>query len=115
MITAFVLFPLPVSEWGSSTAGGQGSMTGTEVTCVLQVPEHLPEKQRFDIQELALGLLVNLVEYNAQNWHCLTNMEASCSFDSSFCSGEGVGSLRMAGQVHAIQALVQVSSQLKTN
>ncbi|KAB1270798.1 Wings apart-like protein-like protein, partial [Camelus dromedarius] len=31
-----------------------------------------------------LGLLVNLVEYNAWNWHCLVNMETSCPFDSSF-------------------------------
>ncbi|KAB1270950.1 Wings apart-like protein-like protein [Camelus dromedarius] len=64
---------------------------------------------------LGLGLLVNLVEYNGQNWQCLVNMETSYSFDSSFCSGEGDGRLRMAGQVHAVQALVHVSNNLKTN
>lgn len=42
-------------------------------------------------------------------------METSCSFDSSFCSGEGDDSLRPAGQVHAVQALVQVSNNVKHN
>lgn len=55
------------------------------------------------------------MEYSARNRHCLVNMETSCSFDSSFCSGEGDDSLRIAGQVHAVQALVQVSNNLKTN
>lgn len=35
-------------------------------------------------------------------------MQTSCSFDSSFSSGEGDHSLRLAGQVHAVQALVQL-------
>ncbi|KAB1271204.1 Zinc finger protein 532 [Camelus dromedarius] len=52
MVTAFILFPLPVSEWGSSTAGGQGSVTGTAVSCVLQVPRHLPQGQRSGIRGL---------------------------------------------------------------
>lgn len=61
-----------------------------------------------------LGLLINLVEYSARNRHCLVNMETSCSFDSSFSSGEGDQSLRLAGQVHAVQALVQVRSSDNT-
>lgn len=56
-----------------------------------------------------LGLLINLVEYSARNRHCLVNMETSCSFDS-LCTGEGDESLKITGQIDAVQALVQVRS-----
>ncbi|XP_037660145.1 wings apart-like protein homolog isoform X1 [Choloepus didactylus] len=96
------------NEWGSTKTGEQEGLIGTAMNCVLQVPKYLPQEQRFDIRVLGLGLLINLVEYSARNRHCLVNMETSCSFDSSFCSGEGDNSLRIAGQVHAVQALVQL-------
>lgn len=54
-----------------------------------------------------LGLLINLVEYSARNRHCLVNMETSCSFDS-FCTGGRDDSLKITGQIDAVQALVQV-------
>ncbi|XP_027245239.1 wings apart-like protein homolog isoform X2 [Cricetulus griseus] len=95
------------NEWGSTKTGEQDGLIGTAMNCVLQVPKYLPQEQRFDIRVLGLGLLINLVEYSARNRHCLVNMETSCSFDSS-SSGEGDQSLRMAGQVHAVQALVQL-------
>lgn len=96
------------NEWGSTKTGEQEGLIGTAMNCVLQVPKYLPQEQRFDIRVLGLGLLINLVEYSARNRHCLVNMETSCSFDSSFCSGEGDHSLGLAGQVHAVQALVQL-------
>ncbi|EHA98918.1 Wings apart-like protein-like protein [Heterocephalus glaber] len=96
------------NEWGSTKTGEQDGLIGTAMNCVLQVPKYLPQEQRFDLRVLGLGLLINLVEYSARNRHCLVNMETSCSFDSSFCSGEGDDSLRVAGQVHAVQALVQL-------
>ncbi|XP_014399121.1 PREDICTED: wings apart-like protein homolog isoform X6 [Myotis brandtii] len=96
------------NEWGSTKTGEQDGLISTAMNCVLQVPKYLPQEQRFDIRVLGLGLLINLVEYSARNRHCLVNMETSCSFDSSFCSGEGDDSLRIAGQVHAVQALVQL-------
>ncbi|XP_063636866.1 wings apart-like protein homolog isoform X4 [Pan troglodytes] len=96
------------NEWGSTKTGEQDGLIGTALNCVLQVPKYLPQEQRFDIRVLGLGLLINLVEYSARNRHCLVNMETSCSFDSSICSGEGDDSLRIAGQVHAVQALVQL-------
>ncbi|KAM4852712.1 wings apart-like protein homolog isoform 1-T3 [Thomomys bottae] len=96
------------NEWGSTKTGEQDGLIGTAMNCVLQVPKYLPQEQRFDIRVLGLGLLINLVEYSARNRHCLVNMETSCSFDSSFCSGEGHDGLRIAGQVHAVQALVQL-------
>nr|KAF6294193.1 WAPL cohesin release factor [Pipistrellus kuhlii] len=96
------------NEWGSTKTGEQDGLIGTAMNCVLQVPKYLPQEQRFDIRVLGLGLLINLVEYSARNRHCLVNMETSCSFDSSFCSGEADDSLRIAGQVHAVQALVQL-------
>uniref|UniRef100_A0A8C5JW38 Wings apart-like protein homolog n=1 Tax=Jaculus jaculus TaxID=51337 RepID=A0A8C5JW38_JACJA len=96
------------NEWGSTKTGEQDGLIGTAMNCVLQVPKYLPQEQRFDIRVLGLGLLINLVEYSARNRHCLVNMETSCSFDSSFCSGEGGDDLRIAGQVHAVQALVQL-------
>ncbi|XP_059755865.1 wings apart-like protein homolog isoform X4 [Balaenoptera ricei] len=96
------------NEWGSTKTGEQDGLIGTAMNCVLQVPKYLPQEQRFDIRVLGLGLLINLVEYSARNRHCLVNMETLCSFDSSFCSGEGDDSLRIAGQVHAVQALVQL-------
>ncbi|XP_055131456.1 wings apart-like protein homolog isoform X4 [Symphalangus syndactylus] len=96
------------NEWGSTKTGEQDGLIGTALNCVLQVPKYLPQEQRFDIRVLGLGLLINLVEYSARNRHCLVNMETSCSFDSSICSGEGGDSLRIAGQVHAVQALVQL-------
>lgn len=37
-------------------------------------------------------------------------MKMSCSFDSSFYLGEGDRDLRAPWQVHAVQALLQVSS-----
>lgn len=58
-----------------------------------------------------LGLLINLVEYSARNRHCLVNMETSCSFDS-LCTAEGDESLKITGQIDAVQALVQVRSVL---
>ncbi|XP_053063621.1 wings apart-like protein homolog isoform X3 [Acinonyx jubatus] len=96
------------NEWGSTKTGEQDGLIGTAMNCVLQVPKYLPQEQRFDIRVLGLGLLINLVEYSARNRHCLVNMETSCSFDSSLCSGEGDDSLRTAGQIHAVQALVQL-------
>lgn len=96
------------NEWGSTKTGEQDGLIGTAMNCVLQVPKYLPQEQRFDIRVLGLGLLINLVEYSARNRHCLVNMETACSFDSSFCGGEGGDSLRIAGQVHAVQALVQL-------
>ncbi|XP_028644930.1 wings apart-like protein homolog isoform X3 [Grammomys surdaster] len=96
------------NEWGSTKTGEQEGLIGTAMNCVLQVPKYLPQEQRFDIRVLGLGLLINLVEYSARNRHCLVNMETSCSFDSSFSSGEGDHSLKLAGQVHAVQALVQL-------
>uniref|UniRef100_A0A8C6E752 Wings apart-like protein homolog n=1 Tax=Moschus moschiferus TaxID=68415 RepID=A0A8C6E752_MOSMO len=95
------------NKWGSTKAGEQDGLIGTAMNCVLQVPKYLPPEQRFDIRVLGLGLLINLVEYSARNRHCLVNMETSCSFDSPFYS-EGDDSLRTAGQVHAVQALVQL-------
>ncbi|XP_074088661.1 wings apart-like protein homolog isoform X3 [Macrotis lagotis] len=94
------------NEWGSTKTGEQDGLIGTAMNCVLQVPKFLPQEQRFDIRVLGLGLLINLVEYSARNRHCLVNMETSASFDS--CAGEGDDSLRMDGQIHAVQALVQL-------
>ncbi|XP_072484653.1 wings apart-like protein homolog isoform X4 [Notamacropus eugenii] len=95
------------NEWGSTKTGEQDGLIGTAMNCVLQVPKFLPQEQRFDIRVLGLGLLINLVEYSARNRHCLVNMETSSSFDS-FCAGEGDDSLRIDGQIHAVQALVQL-------
>ncbi|NXI46749.1 WAPL protein, partial [Galbula dea] len=95
------------NEWGSTKTGEQEGLIGTAMNCVLQVPKFLPQEQRFDIRVLGLGLLINLVEYSARNRHCLVNMETSCSFDS-FCAGEGDDSLKVTGQVDAVQALVQL-------
>ncbi|XP_014438433.1 wings apart-like protein homolog isoform X3 [Tupaia chinensis] len=96
------------NEWGSTKTGEQDGLIGTALDCVLQVPKYLPQEQRFDIRVLGLGLLINLVEYSARNRHCLVNMETSCSFDSSFYGGERDDSLRIAGPVHAVHALVQL-------
>ncbi|NXE03972.1 WAPL protein, partial [Lophotis ruficrista] len=95
------------NEWGSTKTGEQDGLIGTAMNCVLQVPKFLPQEQRFDIRVLGLGLLINLVEYSARNRHCLVNMETSCSFDS-FCAGEGDDSLKITGQIDAVQALVQL-------
>ncbi|EMP40762.1 Wings apart-like protein like protein [Chelonia mydas] len=95
------------NEWGSTKTGEQDGLIGTAMNCVLQVPKFLPQEQRFDIRVLGLGLLINLVEYSARNRHCLVNMETSCSFDS-FCSGEGDESIKITGQIDAVQALVQL-------
>ncbi|NXL42124.1 WAPL protein, partial [Podilymbus podiceps] len=95
------------NEWGSTKTGEQDGLIGTAMNCVLQVPKFLPQEQRFDIRVLGLGLLINLVEYSARNRHCLVNMETSCSFDS-FCTGEGDESLKITGQIDAVQALVQL-------
>ncbi|NWX01821.1 WAPL protein, partial [Caloenas nicobarica] len=95
------------NEWGSTKTGEQEGLIGTAMNCVLQVPKFLPQEQRFDIRVLGLGLLINLVEYSARNRHCLVNMETSCSFDS-FCMGEGDESLKITGQIDAVQALVQL-------
>ncbi|XP_014795851.1 PREDICTED: wings apart-like protein homolog isoform X3 [Calidris pugnax] len=95
------------NEWGSTKTGEQDGLIGTAMNCVLQVPKFLPQEQRFDIRVLGLGLLINLVEYSARNRHCLVNMETSCSFDS-FCAGEGDDSLKITGQIAAVQALVQL-------
>ncbi|KAM9011659.1 wings apart-like protein homolog isoform 3-T3 [Ara ararauna] len=95
------------NEWGSTKTGEQDGLIGTAMNCVLQVPKFLPQEQRFDIRVLGLGLLINLVEYSARNRHCLVNMETSCSFDS-FCTGGGDDSLKMTGQIDAVQALVQL-------
>ncbi|NWT41740.1 WAPL protein, partial [Chroicocephalus maculipennis] len=95
------------NEWGSTKTGEQDGLIGTAMNCVLQVPKFLPQEQRFDIRVLGLGLLINLVEYSARNRHCLVNMETSCSFDS-FCTGDGDDSLKITGQIDAVQALVQL-------
>ncbi|XP_057277482.1 wings apart-like protein homolog isoform X3 [Pezoporus wallicus] len=95
------------NEWGSTKTGEQDGLIGTAMNCVLQVPKFLPQEQRFDIRVLGLGLLINLVEYSARNRHCLVNMETSCSFDS-FCTGGGDDSLKITGQIDAVQALVQL-------
>ncbi|XP_078499417.1 wings apart-like protein homolog isoform X2 [Lissotriton helveticus] len=92
------------NEWGSTKTGEQENLIATALSCVLQVPQYLPQEQRFDIRVLGLGLLINLVEYSARNRHCLVNMETTCSYDS-FCGEERV---RTVGQLNAVHALVQL-------
>ncbi|XP_069096694.1 wings apart-like protein homolog isoform X4 [Pleurodeles waltl] len=92
------------NEWGSTKTGEQEDLIATALSCVLQVPQYLPQEQRFDIRVLGLGLLINLVEYSARNRHCLVNMETTCSYDS-FCGEERV---RTVGQLDAVHALVQL-------
>lgn len=92
------------NEWGSTKTGEQENLIATALSCVLQVPQYLPQEQRFDIRVLGLGLLINLVEYSARNRHCLVNMETTCSYDS-FCGEERV---RTVGQLDAVHALVQL-------
>ncbi|XP_072347468.1 wings apart-like protein homolog [Scyliorhinus torazame] len=98
------------NEWGSTKTGEQDDLISTTMNCVLQVPQYIPQEQRFDIRVLGLGLLINLVEHSARNRHCLVDMETPCSFDS-FCAVDGNDSLRMEGQVRAIEALVQLFLQ----
>ncbi|XP_048472206.1 wings apart-like protein homolog [Rhincodon typus] len=98
------------NEWGSTKTGEQDNLISTTMNCVLQVPQYIPQEQRFDIRVLGLGLLINLVEHSARNRHCLVDMETPCSFDS-FCAVDGNDSLRMEGQVGAIEALVQLFLQ----
>ncbi|XP_072138670.1 wings apart-like protein homolog [Mobula birostris] len=98
------------NEWGSTKTGEQDNLISTTMNCVLQVPQYIPQEQRFDIRVLGLGLLINLVEHSARNRHCLVDMETPCSFDS-FCAVDGNDSLRMEGQVRAIEALVQLFLQ----
>lgn len=98
------------NEWGSTKTGEQDSLISTTMNCVLQVPQYIPQEQRFDIRVLGLGLLINLVEHSARNRHCLVDMETPCSFDS-FCAVDGNDSLQMEGQVGAIEALVQLFLQ----
>ncbi|XP_043535182.1 wings apart-like protein homolog isoform X2 [Chiloscyllium plagiosum] len=98
------------NEWGSTKTGEQDNLISTTMNCVLQVPQYIPQEQRFDIRVLGLGLLINLVEHSARNRHCLVDMETPCSFDS-FCAVDGNDSLRMDGQVGAIEALVQLFLQ----
>ncbi|XP_067876481.1 wings apart-like protein homolog [Heterodontus francisci] len=98
------------NEWGSTKTGEQDNLISTTMNCVLQVPQYIPQEQRFDIRVLGLGLLINLVEHSARNRHCLVDMETPCSFDS-FCAVDGNNSLRMEGQVGSIEALVQLFLQ----
>uniref|UniRef100_A0A4W3GWC1 Wings apart-like protein homolog n=1 Tax=Callorhinchus milii TaxID=7868 RepID=A0A4W3GWC1_CALMI len=98
------------NEWGSTKTGEQDSLISTTMNCVLQVPQYIPQEQRFDIRVLGLGLLINLVEHSARNRHCLVDMETPGSFDS-FCAADGDDSLQVEGQVGAIQALVQLFLQ----
>ncbi|XP_069741743.1 wings apart-like protein homolog isoform X2 [Narcine bancroftii] len=98
------------NEWGSTKTGEQDNLISTTMNCVLQVPQYIPQEQRFDIRVLGLGLLINLVEHSARNRHCLVDMETPCSFDS-FCAVDGNDSLQMEGQVGAIEALVQLFLQ----
>ncbi|XP_005992237.1 wings apart-like protein homolog [Latimeria chalumnae] len=97
------------NEWGSTKTGEQDDLIITALNCVLQVPQHLPQEQRFDIRVLGLGLLINLVEYSARNRHCLVNMETVSSYDS-LCAGED-DSLKVEGQLGAVEALVQLFLQ----
>ncbi|XP_069466867.1 wings apart-like protein homolog [Ambystoma mexicanum] len=92
------------NEWGSTKTGEQENLISTALSCVLQVPQYLPQEQRFDIRVLGLGLLINLVEYSARNRHCLVTMETTCSYDS-LCGEERV---RVVGQLNAVHALVQL-------
>ncbi|XP_078284729.1 wings apart-like protein homolog isoform X3 [Rhinoraja longicauda] len=98
------------NEWGSTKTGEQDNLISTTMNCVLQVPQYIPQEQRFDIRVLGLGLLINLVEHSARNRHCLVDMETPCSFDS-FCAVDGNDSLQMEGLVGSIEALVQLFLQ----
>ncbi|XP_029465174.1 wings apart-like protein homolog isoform X2 [Rhinatrema bivittatum] len=93
------------NEWGSTKTGEQDNLISTALNCVLQVPQYLPQEQRFDIRVLGLGLLINLVEYSARNRHCLVNMETTRSYDS-FCE-EGEETIKVV-QLDAVHALVQL-------
>uniref|UniRef100_UPI00398F4B62 wings apart-like protein homolog isoform X2 n=1 Tax=Pristiophorus japonicus TaxID=55135 RepID=UPI00398F4B62 len=98
------------NEWGSTKTGEQDNLISTTMNCVLQVPQYIPQEQRFDIRVLGLGLLINLVEHSARNRHCLVAMETPCSFDS-LCAVDGDDSLKVDGQVGSIEALVQLFLQ----
>uniref|UniRef100_A0A4W3GWQ0 WAPL cohesin release factor n=1 Tax=Callorhinchus milii TaxID=7868 RepID=A0A4W3GWQ0_CALMI len=40
------------NEWGSTKTGEQDSLISTTMNCVLQVPQYIPQEQRFDIRVL---------------------------------------------------------------
>ncbi|KAE8283803.1 Wings apart-like protein-like protein Friend of EBNA2 protein WAPL cohesin release factor [Larimichthys crocea] len=78
------------------------------------VPQYLPQEQRFDIRVLGLGLLINLVEYSARNKYCLMEMEMEGGqgpCNSTVLLNAPLQDVTSSGPLSAIAALVQLFLQ----
>ncbi|GCB85384.1 hypothetical protein scyTo_0026085, partial [Scyliorhinus torazame] len=42
--------------WGSTKTGEQDDLISTTMNCVLQVPQYIPQEQRFDIRVLVRNM-----------------------------------------------------------
>uniref|UniRef100_A0A8D8L725 Protein wings apart-like n=1 Tax=Cacopsylla melanoneura TaxID=428564 RepID=A0A8D8L725_9HEMI len=68
----------------SSLLGGKFSIVESSLHILLQIPQHIPEEERFDLSVLSLLLLINLVESNAHNRAALINAKAPSDTENIF-------------------------------
>ncbi|XP_071953094.1 wings apart-like protein homolog [Antedon mediterranea] len=96
------------SEWGCIKVGGQDEMIKTILLCVLQIPQHIPTDQRFDLLVLGLGLLINLMEHSPGNCKALINIKTRFSYDSK---PQENSKFNLDGDATALHALTQMYLQ----
>ncbi|XP_033108230.1 wings apart-like protein homolog [Anneissia japonica] len=96
------------SEWGCIKVGGQEGMIKTILLCVMQIPQHIPADQRFDLLLLGLGLLINLMEHSPGNCKTLIKIETKFSYDSK---PQEHSNFDLEGEASVLQALTQMFLQ----
>nr|CAG4640633.1 EOG090X017M [Eulimnadia texana] len=73
---------------GSKIFGEIPTTWTTTFTCLLEIPENLPEEKRFDIMALSMGIFINLVERCVENRDRLITARVPSRGDEIFDGGE---------------------------
>ncbi|XP_008471517.1 protein wings apart-like [Diaphorina citri] len=81
----------------SSLLGGKFGIAESSLHILLQIPQHIPEEERFDLSVLALLLLINLVESNESNRAALIHAKAPSDTENIF------GVVKNVKKVHQLQ------------
>lgn len=69
---------------GALAAGQKQGMIDNSLHVLLQIPQHIPDEEKFDCTVLALILLINLVEHNDVNRRTIIHAKAPAETESIF-------------------------------
>uniref|UniRef100_A0A146MDM0 Protein wings apart-like n=2 Tax=Lygus hesperus TaxID=30085 RepID=A0A146MDM0_LYGHE len=80
-------------SFGSTLAGKKEGVIETSLHILLEIPNFVPEEQKFDVTVLALILLINLVEHSESNRRLLISSNAPFRYNPVFAEATAVSAL----------------------